>query len=79
MTMDPRLYQKYSGRSGDPYSRLGAALSQADARKSQLTEEKGRSFTERRLRAKRQVNVIVLVIILAAVAGTGILKMILGR
>jgi hypothetical protein len=39
MTMDPRLYQKYSGRSGDPYSRLGAALSQSDAQRSQLTAQ----------------------------------------
>ncbi len=26
MTIDPRLYEKYSGRTGDPRSRLGAAL-----------------------------------------------------
>lgn len=26
MAIDPRLYEKYSGRSGDPYKRLGEAL-----------------------------------------------------
>lgn len=26
MTIDPRLYEKYSGRKGDPYTRLGEAL-----------------------------------------------------
>lgn len=58
MTMDPRLYQKYSGRSGDPYSRLGAALSQSDAQQSRSTAQKERSFTERHLRAKQKVNLI---------------------
>lgn len=28
------LYQKYSGRSGDPYSRMGEALAKNDAKKS---------------------------------------------
>ena len=28
MAIDPRLYEKYSGRSGDPYKRLGEALAQ---------------------------------------------------
>ncbi len=26
MAIDPRLYEKYSGRSGDPYKRLGEVL-----------------------------------------------------
>lgn len=26
MAIDPRLYEKYSGRKGDPYTRLGEAL-----------------------------------------------------
>ena len=26
MAIDPRLYEKYSGRSGDPYQRLGEVL-----------------------------------------------------
>lgn len=26
MAIDPRLYEKYSGKSGDPYKRLGEAL-----------------------------------------------------
>jgi hypothetical protein len=28
VTIDPRLYEKYSGRKGDPYTRLGQALAQ---------------------------------------------------
>lgn len=28
MAIDPRLYTKYSGRTGDPYTRLGEALAQ---------------------------------------------------
>ncbi|MCC6659631.1 MAG: hypothetical protein IT437_01970 [Phycisphaerales bacterium] len=28
MAIDPMLYQKYSGRSGDPYERLGKVLAQ---------------------------------------------------
>lgn len=78
MTMDPRLYEKYSGRSGDPSSRLGAALSQADARKSQLAEEKEGSFTERRIRAKQKINLWWLVLVLAAMAGGALFKFILG-
>lgn len=34
MAIDPLLYQKLSGRSGDPYTRLGEALAQ-DAKKKQ--------------------------------------------
>jgi hypothetical protein len=26
MTIDPRLYEKYSGRKGDPHTRLGEVL-----------------------------------------------------
>ena len=26
MTIDPSLYEKYSGRKGDPYTRMGEAL-----------------------------------------------------
>jgi hypothetical protein len=42
MAIDPRLYEKYSGRSGDPYKRLGEALAQGAAQKSRLKEAKDR-------------------------------------
>ena len=29
MAIDPRMYEKYSGRSGDPYKRLGEVLAQS--------------------------------------------------
>ncbi|MDX9911976.1 MAG: hypothetical protein RBS39_09105 [Phycisphaerales bacterium] len=38
MAIDPLLYQKLSGRSGDPYTRLGEALAQ-DAKKQQQRDE----------------------------------------
>lgn len=34
MGIDPMLYQKYSGRSGDPHTRLGEALAKNEKRKS---------------------------------------------
>jgi hypothetical protein len=37
MTIDPRLYEKYSGRSGDPYKRLGEVLAR-DAKVKQDRE-----------------------------------------
>lgn len=36
MAIDPRLYEKYSGRSGDPYKRLGEAL----AKNAKATQER---------------------------------------
>lgn len=35
MAIDPRLYEKYSGRSGDPYKRLGEALAKSSKAKSE--------------------------------------------
>jgi hypothetical protein len=43
MAIDPMLYEKISGRSGDPYSRLGAALAGADAAQSKRSEAKANS------------------------------------
>ncbi|MEM1186641.1 MAG: hypothetical protein AAGI53_16750 [Planctomycetota bacterium] len=34
MVIDPSIYQKYSGRSGDPTDAYGKALAGADAQKS---------------------------------------------
>jgi hypothetical protein len=40
MAIDPRLYTKYSGRTGDPRDRLGAALVQADNQRAKNRERK---------------------------------------
>jgi len=40
MAIDPMLYEKVSGRKGDPYSRLGEALAQNDAAKARRTAQK---------------------------------------
>lgn len=39
MVIDPRLYEKLSGRKGDPYDRLGQALAQNDQRKAERASE----------------------------------------
>lgn len=38
MAIDPMLYQKLSGRKGDPYTRLGEALAKNAKAKSQRDE-----------------------------------------
>jgi hypothetical protein len=40
MAIDPMMYKKYSGKSGDPYAKMGAALAQSDARASQREAER---------------------------------------
>jgi hypothetical protein len=47
MAIDPLLYEKVSGRSGDPYSRMGAALAGSDAAKSQRKAAKDETFSSR--------------------------------
>jgi len=47
MAIDPKLYEKYSGRSGDPYKRLGEALAQGAARKQSVQGAKGDAFSTR--------------------------------
>lgn len=54
MAIDPRLYEKYSGKSSDPYKKLGEALAQSAARKSQRDAAKDMSLYERHLHAKVQ-------------------------
>ncbi len=42
MTIDPRMYEKYSGRSGDPYKRLGQVLAkEAKAKQERDAMPKG--------------------------------------
>lgn len=38
MTIDRDLYQKYSGRTGDPHTRLGESLAQRDAQRARREE-----------------------------------------
>jgi hypothetical protein len=38
MAIDPMLYQKLSGRSGDPYTRMGEALAKNAKHKQELDE-----------------------------------------
>lgn len=38
MVVDPRFYEKHSGRKGDPYDRLGQALAGSDKRKHEREE-----------------------------------------
>ncbi len=47
MAIDPKLYEKYSGRSGDPYKRLGEALAAGARQKQANAAAKDRSFAER--------------------------------
>jgi len=39
MVIDPRMYEKLSGRKGDPYDRLGQALAQNDQKKADRAEQ----------------------------------------
>ena len=73
MAIDPEMYKKYSGRSGDPYERLGAALAQNDARKHQREAELSKSPTQRHLESKAKMNAGVwvflgLIAVIAAIA-----------
>lgn len=43
MAIDPMMYKKYSGRSGDPYAKLGAALAQSDAHDARREAMKDRN------------------------------------
>ena len=44
MAIDPRLYEKYSGRSGDPYKRLGEVLAK-DAKAKQDRDAMPKGFS----------------------------------
>jgi hypothetical protein len=72
MTIDPRIYKKYSGRSGDPYSRMGEALAKSTARSSQLKASKDRSFSHRyvsgAVKARLWMGIIGSIVLLIALA-----------
>jgi hypothetical protein len=74
MGIDPRLYEKLSGRSGDPYKRLGEALAQ-DAKSSyERRAQKDKSIAQRRLEAKFKAKwiasiifaIVALIVVIAA-------------
>lgn len=56
MAIDPELYKKYSGRSGDPYTRLGEALSQSAAQRQNTAAAKDKTYIERRIETNAKVN-----------------------
>lgn len=74
MAIDPRMYEKYSGRSGDPYKRMGEALAGQAARKQATRAVGDRSFSERvvvgHFKAKWMMSIIgaIIMLILAASA-----------
>ncbi len=41
MAIDPMMYKKYSGRSGDPYDKLGQTLAKSRARSQKLSAKSG--------------------------------------
>lgn len=71
MAIDPDIYEKYSGRSGDPYKRLGEALAQGAAHKQRLSAERDKSIGQRRLEAKMKINIAWYIIggIIAIISG----------
>lgn len=74
MGIDPRMYEKYSGRSGDPYKRLGEALATSSARKQKVTAAGDKSFSERmvigHVKAKWMMSIgasiVVLVVLMSS-------------
>lgn len=49
MAIDPMLYQKLSGRKGDPYTRLGEALAKDAKNKASRSEQRSAMGGARRL------------------------------
>lgn len=52
MAIDPRMYERYSGRKGDPRDRLGAALAKSSERQSQVRAQKDKTYYERSMEAR---------------------------
>ena len=67
MAIDPRLYEKYSGRKGDPMMRKGAALSGQAARDSVRGALKERTGSE--LYVQGKINVIKMRIVIGVIFG----------
>ena len=67
MTIDPRTYERYSGRKGDPMMRKGAALAGQAARDSVRGAELERTGSERIMRGK--LNVIKVSLFIGLIFG----------
>ncbi|MCC6678791.1 MAG: hypothetical protein IT436_16790 [Phycisphaerales bacterium] len=71
MAIDPKMYEKYSGRSGDPYKRLGEALAKSSAKKQQVRAQADKSFSERiaigHFKANWMLSIIGSIIVLIVV------------
>jgi hypothetical protein len=75
MVIDPRMYERLSGRQGDPYDRMGAALSEDSARSQSRKAEKERSASDRLVdghfkayKARWIISIVVSIIVLIAMA-----------
>ena len=64
MAIDPMLYERMSGRKGDPHARMGAALAGSDAAQASRRAEKERSYSEKSMIARYQARAIVAAIVL---------------
>lgn len=69
MAIDPMLYRKISGRTGDPNSRLGEALARSAKSKTRVKADRDRGFSERlvigHLKTQWLISVIGGLIVLA--------------
>lgn len=59
MAIDPMLYEKLSGRRGDPQTRMGEAMAQRDRAASRRGAEKNKPFSQRWIEMDFKVNAIV--------------------
>jgi hypothetical protein len=69
MAIDPMLYKKYSGRSGDPYERLGQALAQSAAQKQRNTTYRDDAVMAGRIGNYLKIRLIISALVALAVLG----------
>lgn len=60
MAIDPMLYEKVSGRKGDPYSRMGEALAGADSAKAASRASKEESYMEGSMKARAKMKLYMM-------------------
>lgn len=65
MAIDPMLYEKVSGRKGDPYSRMGEALAGADLAKAARAAAKEELYTEGAMRERYKWKLYSLGVVVA--------------
>ena len=72
MAIDPRMYEKYSGRSGDPYKRLGEALAQSSKassnRRAAADKPASMRAIEGHFKVKIWSSVVISILVLAVLA-----------